>query len=78
MSMNWCKYIASNPDIQSGKPVISGTRITVELIIDKLANGESIDQILESHPHLDKESIFACLSYAADSLKNELYFPRAQ
>jgi uncharacterized protein (DUF433 family) len=76
--MNWKKYIISNPDIQQGKPVISGTRITVELIIEKLAEGESIEQILESHPHIDRDSIFACLSYAADSLKNEIYFPRAQ
>jgi uncharacterized protein (DUF433 family) len=76
--MNWQKYIASDPDILSGKPVISGTRITVELIIEKLAEGESIDQILESHPHLDRNSVFACLSYAADSLKNELNFPKAQ
>ena len=76
--MNWQKYIASDPDILSGKPVISGTRITVELIIEKLAEGESIDQILESHPHLNRNSVFACLSYAADSLKNELYFPKAQ
>lgn len=76
--MNWQKYIAFNPEIQSGKPVISGTRITVEFIIEKLAEGESIDRILESHPHLDRDSIFACLSYAADSLKNELNFPKAQ
>jgi uncharacterized protein (DUF433 family) len=76
--MNWQKYIVTNPDIQHGKPVISGTRITVELIIEKLAEGESIEQILESHPHIERDSIYACLSYAADSLKNELYFPRAQ
>lgn len=76
--MTWQNYIAFNPEIQYGKPVISGTRITVELIIEKLAEGESIDQILESHPHLNRDSIFACLSYAADSLKNELYFPKAQ
>jgi uncharacterized protein (DUF433 family) len=76
--MNWKNYIISNPDIQYGKPVITGTRITVELIIEKLAEGETIEQILESHPHIDRNSIFACLSYAADSLKNELYFPRAQ
>ncbi len=76
--MNWKNYIISNPDIQYGKPVITGTRITVELIIEKLAEGETIEQILESHPHIDRDSIFACLSYAADSLKNELYFPRAQ
>ena len=61
--MNWQKYIVSNPDVQHGKPVISGTRITVELIIEKLGEGESIDQILESHPHITGDSVFACLSY---------------
>ena len=76
--MNWQKYIVSNPDVQHGKPVISGTRITVEMIIEKLAEGESIGQIPESHPHLTRESVFACLSYAADSHKNELYFPHTQ
>jgi len=73
--MCWQKYITTNPKIHSGKPVISGTRITVELVIEKLAAGETIDQIIESHPHIKKESILACLSYAADSLKNELNFP---
>ena len=73
--MCWQNYITTNPKIQSGKPVISGTRITVELIIEKLAAGEPIDQIIESHPHVTKESILACLSYAADPLKNELNFP---
>lgn len=76
--MKWHNYIEMNPGIQSGKPVISGTRITVELIIEKLSEGEAIDQILESHPHLERNSILACLSFAADSLKNELYFPKAQ
>lgn len=76
--MNWKNHIEFNPGIQTGKPVISGTRITVELIIEKLSEGESIDQILESHPHLQKDSIYACLSYAADSLKDEIRFPKAQ
>lgn len=76
--MNWKNHIEFNPGIQTGKPVISGTRITVELIIEKLSEGESFDQILESHPHLQKDSIYACLSYAADSLKDEITFPKAQ
>lgn len=67
-----------DPRIQYGKPVISGTRITVELILEKLSEGESIDQILESHPHLNRFSILACLSYAADSLKDEITFTKAQ
>jgi uncharacterized protein (DUF433 family) len=78
LHMNWKNHIEINPGIQSGKPVISGTRITVELIIEKLSEGETIDQILESHPHLERNSILACLSYAADSLKDEITFPKAQ
>ena len=76
--MNWRNYIEMDPGKQAGKPVIAGTRITVELIIEKLSEGESVEQILESHPHLDRKSILACLSYAADSLKDEITFPKAQ
>lgn len=76
--MNWKNHIEFNPRIQSGKPVITGTRITVELIIEKLSEGESVDQILESHPHIKRNSILACLSYAADSLRDEITFLKAQ
>ena len=57
--MNWQNYIVIDSKILSGKPTIAGTRISVELIIEKLSEGESIDQILESYPHLDKNSILA-------------------
>ena len=76
--VNWSNHITSNPSILAGKPVINGTRITVELIIEKLAEGETIDQILEAHPHINEESVLACLAYAADSLRNEFRFPIAQ
>jgi uncharacterized protein (DUF433 family) len=49
----------------TGKPVIAGTRITVELILEKLAAGESIQQILEAHPRLTEQAIPAALSFAA-------------
>jgi uncharacterized protein (DUF433 family) len=67
MNMN---LIESDPSIMMGKPVIAGTRITVELILEKLAAGETIEQILEAHPRLTKESIFAALAYAAQNLPN--------
>ncbi len=51
--------ITSDPKIVMGKPVIAGTRITVELILDKLAAGETHEQILEAHPHLTREAIQA-------------------
>jgi len=56
--------IKSDPKIMMGKPVIAGTRITVELILEKLSNGESIQQILKEHPQLDKKAIFAALDFA--------------
>jgi len=57
--------IESNPKIMVGKPVIRGTRITVELILDKLAAGETVEQILEDYSHLTREGIRAALEFAA-------------
>jgi uncharacterized protein (DUF433 family) len=65
--------ILTNPNIMMGKPVIKGTRITVELIIEKLAAGETFNDILEAHPNLTQESIFAALDFAAKSLKSDTY-----
>ena len=74
MKINWKRYIQSEPAIMLGKPVIKGTRITVELILEKLSEGESFQQILESHPHISDKAIKACLAYAHDSIKNETVF----
>ena len=60
------KLIASNPDIMMGKPVIAGTRITVESILERLAAGESHQQILAAHPRLTPDAIQAALAYAAE------------
>ena len=54
--------IESNPSIMMGKPVVAGTRITVELILEKLAAGETIDEILEAHPRLTREAIQAAIN----------------
>ncbi len=54
-----------------GKPIIRGTRITVELVMRKLADGYSIADLLKSYPHLTKEQILAALEYAADIIANE-------
>jgi len=62
------KLIQSDPSIMMGKPVVAGTRITVELILEKLAAGETIEQLLEAHPRLTKEGIQAALSFAAQAL----------
>ncbi len=65
--------IVVNPRILSGKPIIEGTRISVEFILDLLASDMTSEEILLDYPHLTKKDIHACLCYAARSLKNETY-----
>ena len=68
--------IVVNPRILGGKPIIEGTRISVEFILDLLASDVSEEEILEDYPHLTKEDIHACLKYAARSYRNEVYLER--
>ncbi len=60
-----------NPDIMMGKPVIKGTRITVEIILRKLSQGISTEEILDDYPKLTREDIYAALAYAAEALSTE-------
>ncbi len=69
--MNYAGRIVTDPAIMLGKPVIKGTRITVEFILRKLSEGMSIEQLLASYQHLSKEDIFAALTYASDLIANE-------
>ena len=63
--------IEMNPEIMFGKPVIMGTRITVEHILRKLAAGLTVDEMVADHPHLTPEDIFAATAYAADYMAQE-------
>jgi uncharacterized protein (DUF433 family) len=67
--------IQTDPKICMGKPVIAGTRITVELILEKLANGETIEQILKAHPRLTEEAIRAALAFASEALRADVVYP---
>ncbi len=69
--MNYNKRITVNPNIMLGKPIIKGTRITVELILKKLSEGMSPEEIIEAYPSLKLEDIFAALSYSADVISRE-------
>lgn len=73
--MEWRDRIVSDPDILVGKPVVKGTRISVELILGWLANGWTFEQLLESYPNIDREDIQAALAFAADRMKEEDYIP---
>jgi uncharacterized protein (DUF433 family) len=70
--------IVSNPKVMMGKPCIAGTRITVEMILDAVAAGETIEQILEEYPFLTKEGIQAAFSFAADALRADVIYPTAE
>ncbi|MDI6783351.1 MAG: DUF433 domain-containing protein [bacterium] len=68
-------FIQSDPAIMMGKPLIAGTRITVELLLEKLAAGETVEQLLEAYPRLTKEAIQAALSFAAEALRADVVYP---
>lgn len=65
--------IITNREILGGKPIIKGTRISVEFILELLSSGVTEDEILQDYSHLTKDDIRACLEYAAHALKNEIF-----
>ncbi len=69
--MNIYDRIETSPEVMLGKPVIKGTRIPVELIVRKLAEGASIEDLLDGYPTLARQDVQAALLYAADMLGNE-------
>ncbi|MBX7104400.1 MAG: DUF433 domain-containing protein [Gemmataceae bacterium] len=70
--------ITSEPTVMMGKPVVAGTRLTVEMILRKLGAGESVDQLLDSHPRLTRKGISAALEFAANALGAEVVRPVAR
>jgi uncharacterized protein (DUF433 family) len=62
-------FITTDPDVMMGKPVVRGTRITVEHILEELSYGATVDELLEAHPRLTREAILAALAYALDVLR---------
>lgn len=69
------QWIVSNPTVMMGKPVIAGTRITVELILEKLAAGETVEQVLDAHPRLTREAVFAAIAFAREALRADVIYP---
>ncbi|MBR9989057.1 MAG: DUF433 domain-containing protein [Gemmatimonadetes bacterium] len=67
--------IQSDPNVMMGKPVIAGTRITVESVLERLGAGESIDSLLDAHPRLTREAVQAALRFAADALRADVVYP---
>ena len=69
------ELIQSDPAVMMGKPVVVGTRITVELILEKLSAGETVEQILAAHPRLTREGVLAALNFAAQVLRADVVYP---
>jgi uncharacterized protein (DUF433 family) len=72
--MNWKDYIVADENVLLGKPVIKGTRISVEHVINLMAAGWTEEQLLENHPRLDKTKIQAVFLYIKDCLRDGLMF----
>ena len=69
------ELIGSDPKIMMGKPVVRGTRITVETIVERVGAGESIEAIVDAHPRLTREGVLAAISFAAEALKADVVYP---
>ena len=73
--MDWHDRIEVNPKVLAGKPIIKGTRLAVEFILDLLAERWTHEQILHSYPQLREDDIWAVLSYVAETIKQERVYP---
>jgi uncharacterized protein (DUF433 family) len=69
------ELIEADPGVMMGKPVVAGTRITVESILEKLGAGRTVEEILEAHPHLTREQVRAAVAFAIDALRAVAVYP---
>jgi uncharacterized protein (DUF433 family) len=72
---NYQERIVIDPAVMVGKPVIKGTRITVELVLRLIAQGMAVDEIVTQYPHLTKDDVYAAVAYAEKVVKEEVVFP---
>jgi len=70
--------IVSDPNVMMGKPVVAGTRVTVELILEKLSAGETTEQLLQAHPRLTREAVQAALAFAKEALRADVVYPTTE
>lgn len=72
--MNWHDYIAADPDILAGKPIIKGTRLSVELILERMADGWTLQDLLDSYPKLTPEAVQAVCALSLELVREERFF----
>lgn len=76
--VDWRGRIVVDPEVLVGKPVLKGTRLAVEFVLDLLANGWTFEQIRDNYPGVTDDDVRACLAYASEVLQQERVFPVAQ
>ncbi len=74
-NIGWGNFIHSDPQVLLGKPVVKGTRLSVEFILGLYAEGWKEDQILENYPNLTKESLLAVFAYTRECMREEFLYP---
>lgn len=74
-TMNWEDHIDADPAVAGGRPVVRGTRLSVDLLLGMLADGATIEQLLESYPHLTRDGVRAVFAYASAMLSDEVLRP---
>lgn len=74
-TLNWHDRVHSDPKVLAGKAIVRGTRIPVDLILERLGAGESVADLVAAYPRLTPDDVHAALTFAADSLRNEAVFP---
>jgi uncharacterized protein (DUF433 family) len=72
--MNWREYIHSDPDVLTGKPVVRGTRLAVNFLLELFASGWTAAQVLESYPQLTPEALRAIFAFAAEAMHEESFY----
>lgn len=72
--VNWSQYIIRDPNILFGKPTFKGTRVPVDLVLEKLSYGEKVEELLLEYPHLTQNHIYAALAFASESVRGEVVF----
>ena len=75
--MSWRERIELDPEVLVGKPVVRGTRLAVEFVLEMLASGVLEQEILSNYPRLTHDDILACVAYAAETIKGERVYPIA-
>jgi len=77
MRIDWHKFISVDHEVHHGEPCIKGTRVSVSMIVGSVADGMSVDEIVDAYPQLKEESVRAALAYAADIVRQEVFLPLA-